>query len=405
MPQREPSEWCPHFGECGGCSCQDVPYPQQLERKERALRELFAAHWNAPIPVEPSPVIWHYRNRLDLHFAPKRYPEPPPEGFVRETVLGFKKKGRWYWPLEIDECRIGSDKLPRLVAAMREWFRAEGLRAFDSRTKQGLLKILLLREGKRTGERMVVLVTGDGACDKRAFVDAVLAAYPATSIYHAVYRGSADTAAGEEVALLYGADAITEILEVPTDSGTRQLRFRLSPFSFFQTNSAATERLYGKIRKWVQAAQPHVLYDLYGGAGGIAFSCADLVERVISVESVESASEDGVCNAAANGIQKNVEFVTQKMKNYLRELLAGDGIGRQSAVVVDPPRAGLHPKALARLMELRPPDILYVSCKPTVFARELPYLLESYSMKNLEAVDLFPHTDHVELLARLSLAD
>jgi len=122
------------------------------------------------------------------------------------------------------------------------------------------------------------------------------------------------------------------------------------------------------------------------------------------VLSVKSASEDGVCNAAAKGIQ-NVAFVTQKMKNYLRELLLGDGVDQQSAVVVDPPRAGLHPKALARLIELRPPNILYVSCKPTVFAHELPYFLEAYTLKNLEAVDLFPHTDHVELLAWLSLAE
>lgn len=394
---------CPHFGDCGGCQSQNVPYEKQVQAKSEALSALFRAHWETPIPVAESPTIWHYRNKVDPNFGRMHYPEPPPKGFERELVLGFKRHGKWFWTLDLAECRIAPEGMDSLVAAVRAWARERKLTAFSSKSKDGFLRALLVREGKRTGERMVVLVTHKGDLDKQSFVDTVQAVFPCQSIQWAVYRGDAEITAADQLELLHGKPSIEEVLHIPDSRFERKLKFKLSPFSFFQTNSLATELLYGQIRAWVRESRPSVLYDLYGGSGGIAFSCADCVDRVVSVESVESASVDGVFNRETNNID-DVIFLTQKVEDYLRETLSKQGkLQSNNLVVLDPPRAGLHPKALKRLMMLEPKEIIYVSCKPTVFAEELPAFLTKYDIRDMRAFDLFPHTEHVELLTRLML--
>lgn len=396
------SDLCPHFGECGGCATQDIPYPEQLVQKQTKLKELFASYWEKDIPIVASPQPWNYRNKVDFSFGLKRYDEPPSKDFERETVLGFNRKGKWYWPIQIDDCRIGPEAATPLLHSVRQWSEAQGLRAYDSRKGEGFLRVLLVREGKRTGDLMVMLLTSPGPFDGDTFVQAVLDATNATSIYRGIYNGSARGVFAEEVELLYGSETIEEELRIPIKDGERTLRFQISPFSFFQTNTLATELLYAEIRRWVQQVQPKILYDLYGGAGGIAFTCADCVDLVRSVESVEEASLDGEHNAVLNGIE-NVFFETHKMKNYLLNVLASGGMEPTSAVVLDPPRAGMTPKARKRLVEARPPDILYVSCKPAIFRDELEHLLDTYTLTDLRAHDLFPHTPHVELLASLKL--
>ena len=172
---------CPHFGECGGCQSQDVPYAEQLVAKEEALCQLLESFWDGPIPVTPSPALWHYRNKVDPTFGGKHYPEAPPKGFQRELVLGFKKRGRWYWNLDIEECRIGPEGFSDLMASVRQWARARKLTAFSSRNQQGYLRVLLVRDGKRTGDRMVVLITNEGELERDGFIEAVKSSYPATS--------------------------------------------------------------------------------------------------------------------------------------------------------------------------------------------------------------------------------
>ncbi|MCL4694405.1 MAG: hypothetical protein KJ060_18085, partial [Candidatus Hydrogenedentes bacterium] len=183
---------CLHFGECGGCSFQDVPYSDQRATKSDTLRALFDAHWSEPIPIEPSPDCWHYRNKLDLTFGRKHYPEPPPKDFPRETVLGFKRSGKWYWTLDIEECHIGPEGAESLLNAVRLWARERKLTAFSSKARDGFLRILLVREGKRTGERMVVLITNEGKLDPESFVNTVQQSFPCQSIQHAVFTGRAE---------------------------------------------------------------------------------------------------------------------------------------------------------------------------------------------------------------------
>jgi 23S rRNA (uracil1939-C5)-methyltransferase len=416
------TELCTHFGRCGGCAAQDIPYKEQVARKAEALRTLFAPFWGGPIDVMPSPVLWQYRNKIDPVFSPKRYETAPPPDFVRETVLGFKEKGRWSWPLDTSECRIGPAGVDRLFAAANAWHKPLGLSGFDTRRQEGFLRALLVRDAKRTGQRMVVLITSPGPLDTAPFVAAVRESFQADSIYRGIFSGGAEVATADELELLYGAPAIEESLVIreapPRDTWAdpvaaiaglsnedgRHLSFRISPLSFFQTNPLGAERLYGLIRAWVRRVAPDDLYDLFGGMGGIAFSCADLVRRVWSVENVAAASEDGRHNAAVNGIG-NVEFITDEVKNYLRDRLTAGGFIGNAAVVLDPPRSGMHPKAIRRLVELRPTRVLYVSCNPKVLAGEMPSYLEAYRLEGVRAVDMFPHTPHVEVLAELVARD
>ncbi len=391
---------CPHFGECGGCQSQDVLYPEQVARKQRALEELFREHWNDSISVLPSPVVWHYRNKVDFNFGLRQYPEPPPKDFVRETLLGFTKKGEWYHPIDVETCHIAPEGCDRLLTAVRAWARGRGLRAFDARAGSGLLRALLVREGKRTGERMVALITSEGEWDAGGFTGAVQTSFPSHSIFRGTFSRTARGAFADRMDLVEGVPHIHESMHVPDEGRTRDITFRISPFSFFQTNTLAAEVLYGEIRRWVRETGANVLYDLYGGAGGIAFSCSDLVQVVRSVESEQSATADGVHNAALNGIE-NVFFSTEPMRHYLRLLAENGGMEPNSVAVVDPPRGGMTPKPLQRLIDCAPPRILYVSCKASVLREELPPLLKAYRLERLWGVDMFPHTSHVEVLASL----
>ena len=408
---------CEHFGECGGCLNQDVPYEEQVVLKQKALRELFQGLWDAPIPITPSPVLWRYRNKIDPSFALKWYPEPPPPGFQRDTVLGFKCRGKWFKPLDIEECRIGPTGLEPLLRGVRAWREAHELRACEPRRQQGYLRHLLVRDGKRANERMVVLLTMPGTLQAaEQFVAMVLDTFNATSIYHGEFAGRAEVATADTLTLLHGNDVIHETLCVtetldaaPTYDApeefiahdTRQtssLVYRISPLSFFQTNPLAAERLYGHIRAWALQRSQTVLFDLYGGSGGIALSCADCADEIVSVENVASATEDGVCNARANHVE-NVAFVTDSVRNFLRQKVEGVGLPKDSVVVADPPRAGMHPKVIKRLIQLQPRRLLYVSCNPKRLREEAPAFLDSYRLADLRAVDMFPHTPHVEALA------
>lgn len=373
---------------------QDVPYRRQLEAKAAGLMALFHHHWPSPIEVMPSPTQWYYRNKVDMAFAPKYYPEPPPKGFQREAVLGFKRRECWYWPLELDECRIFSPSLPPLLQNVRQWVASQQLTPYQPKRDAGLLRILLVREGKRTGERMVVLITRTEDFDRALFLDAVRESCDATSIQWGTFSGKAEIAAADRLEVLDGDSVIHEELHIQDAGACRRLRFTLSPLSFFQTNTLATERLYALIRAWVSRVRPKALYDLYGGSGGIALSCADLSERVVSVESFAGASRDGEANACLNNID-NVTFHTAAVEEYLYR----HELEREAAVIVDPPRAGLHPKALRALIETRPRKLLYVSCKPAMLAQELEKLSSAFDIESLDAIDLFPHTPHVEVVA------
>ena len=394
---------CPHFGTCGGCQHQDIDYAAQVAQKAERLQALFRPWWEHPIPVTPSPDAWHYRNKVDFSFGLEYFDEPPPPDAPRRTFLGFRQKGRWFGPLEIQECRIAPPGVEGLLRGTRAWVELQGLTAFNSRRRRGQdasghLKILLAREAKRTGERMAVLITHPGVGDVSGFAEVVARHWPAHSVVHGISSAMNDAGLMDEAVTLAGAPYIHEELHI--DGLEKPLRFRISPMSFFQVNTRATELLYAAIRKEVGETSAPFLYDLYGGSGGIAFTCADLADEILSVENVEAASEDGRHNAALNGVT-NVEFLTADVQRYLGARKIGGGLVPGAAVIADPPRSGMTPKALRCINEMAPEHIVYVSCKPERFAEELETFAENYRVESMQAFDLFPHTEHVEVLARL----
>ncbi len=393
---------CLHTGRCGGCKRQDVAYDQQLELKETALKECFARHWSDSIPVAASPNVFFYRNKIELHFDRLQYDEKPTATVDRPTVLGFRERGKWYSTIDLEECRIFSPWLKALFPHVRQWYRREGLKYFHNRSQEGFLKHLVLRESKNENQRLVMVITAPGEFNRNAFVDAILKAGPCDSIYRGVQLKTGDVAFADELELLYGEPVIYETLSIPTESSPRDLRFEIGPLSFFQINPPVTEELYGAVREAVAAHEPEFVYDFYGGAGGIAFSISDLCDEILSVESFEAATEAGRRNATMNGID-NVRFETASVEKWLARCKAEKSFRSDAVTVVDPPRSAMHPKALRRLLELRPRSIVYVSCNPKLLARELDDFSEYYDLTSLRGFDLFPHTDHVEVLATLEL--
>jgi 23S rRNA (uracil1939-C5)-methyltransferase len=379
---------CRHFGHCGGCALQDREYSRQLELKTERVAALLEPVGLKPSRSHGSPQAWFYRNKMEFSFGDVY---PPVEG--GPTVkLGLKPKGRWYEILDLAECFLLSEETPALLNAVRDWAEREKMPPYNLRKHRGLLRHLVVREGKNTGERMVLLVTAPGVVPTESFVEAVTAVYPATTILRGVNGKLSDTAHTEAMTTLTGPGTITEKLRFPG----QEIRLRVSPGSFFQTNTAGTELLYGILRQWAKEAGAKVALDLYCGGGGIGLSLTGVCEKVVGAEITSSAVADARANAELNGV-RNAQFFVGQVETMLPSLLAF----APDLVVVDPPRAGLHAKALETLLSSDAPDVFYVSCNPESLARDMAKLVERYSVVRCEVVDLFPHTEHVETVVWL----
>ncbi|MBI2788110.1 MAG: 23S rRNA (uracil(1939)-C(5))-methyltransferase RlmD [Elusimicrobia bacterium] len=381
---------CSHFGTCGGCSLQDKSYDVQLALKKDKVLAALAGIEGLPAPsLIGAPDIWNYRNKMEFSFGDVY---PPVAG--KWLKLGMKPKGRWYEILDLQECHLPSPEAARLLASVRAWAEAEKVPPYNSHKKEGVLRHLVLREAKNRPERMVLLVTTDGGIPKPSFIEAVQAVYPATTILLGSNAKASDTAVSDSIETLMGAGYITETLYFPDGA----VDYRISPQSFFQTNTKGTEALYGLLRSWTRELPgTGTVLDLYCGGGGIALSLAGAARKVVGVELNPAAVADAKANAERNGF-KNCEFYCAAVELLLPSLLDL----RPEAVVVDPPRAGLHAKASATLLEMAPPLIFYVSCNPESLGRDLEVLKGKYAVDRLVVVDLFPHTDHVETVVRLA---
>lgn len=379
---------CRHFGTCGGCALQDLEYQAQLAYKKEAVAKALAGLSGLPpLSMLGAPEHWHYRNKMEFSFGDVYPPEPG-----RWLKLGMKPRGRWHTILDLEECHLPSPEAAGLLKAVRAWAEREKVPPYNSHKKEGVLRHLVLREAKNRPERMVVLVCNDGPVPGPSFVAAVLSCYPATSILLARHASVSDTAHAESLEILHGSDAIVERLRFPDGA----VDYRISPSSFFQTNTRGTELLYGLVREWARELGGGLALDLYCGGGGIALALAGACRKVVGVESVESAVRDAQANAAMNRLG-NCEFYHAKAEFLLPALL---DMGPDFAVV-DPPRSGLHKDAVNALLACAPAALIYVSCNPEALARDLKPLSERYSVERLTAVDLFPHTEHVETVALL----
>ena len=384
---------CPQFGICGGCAYQTMSYGHQLELKAGQVKKLLDGvidsethpyDWEGIIG---SPVTTAYRNKMEYSFGDE-YKDGP-------LVLGLHKKNSMYDIVPVCNCVIVSEDYNRIVSYTMEFARAHGLSYHKKMQHVGLLRHLVLRQSKTNGGLLVNLVTStDGLenLDLNAYVEGLLALPldgTIVGILHTANDSLADAVVPEKVTLLYGRDYIEE--EV------LGLHFQISPFSFFQTNTKSAERLYSKAREYAGDTKDKLIFDLYSGTGTIAQMLSPVASKVIGVEIVEEAVEAARENAKSNGLD-NCEFIAGDVLKVIDTIEE-----KPDLIILDPPRDGINPKALLKIINYGVDEIVYISCKPTSLARDLVTLQEhGYYVKKACAVDQFVNTGHVETVVLLS---
>jgi 23S rRNA (uracil1939-C5)-methyltransferase len=380
---------CPYFGRCGGCRLQQMDYPAQLRFKAKQVTDCVArigglAHIRI-LPIIGAPETFGYRNKMEFTIA--RVQE---RGGV---AVGLHEADRYDAVIDIERCLLQSETLNALLGEARAFVGEQGLAAYDQETGDGLLRFLMLREGKRTREAMVNVVTAAPEIAAVApLAERLVARFPQlASVVLNVNPKKASVAVGVEEHLLAGRDHVRESLG--------GLTFQISANSFFQTNTLQAERLFALVQEYAALTGGETVVDLYSGTGAISLLLARQARRVYGIEVAQAAVDDATRNAKANGID-NCTFLAGEVRFVLPELIQR---GVQAEVVVaDPPRAGFHPKALTALATLRPRRIVYVSCNPSTLARDLVELAgNGYRIDPVQPIDMFPHTPHIEAVARL----
>jgi 23S rRNA (uracil1939-C5)-methyltransferase len=388
---------CAHVPICGGCRLQELEYAEQLRHKERQVRETLAHLGRIEPPVRPvvgAAGLYHYRNKMEYSFG------RDPEG---RLTLGLHRRGFFDRPFDLGRCHIATPVSSEIVSFVRDFARAQGLPPYDLRRHVGLLRFLAVREAVRTGQVMVNLVAAEPHPAFEALAARLMERFPSVrSVLLNLTRRKAQVAVGEEERVLAGSRTIVERLH--------DLEFEISSSSFFQTNTEQAERLLQAALEGLALTGAETVLDLYSGTGTFTLPLARRAKEAIGIESSDVAVEDARRNAARNGIA-NARFLRGEAMEELRDrfgLGAGPGRGAPEriavdAVLVDPPRAGLHPGVTTRLILLGAPRLVYVSCNPATLARDLALLVESrYRVEWVEPVDMFPHTPHVECVAVLT---
>ena len=399
--------FCPHFGVCGGCRWQHLHYEEQLRWKHlhvlEALQHLAGVEGAAVLPAVASPQSIWYRNKMEFTFSHRCWlvnrdidVEPPRHSAT--VALGLHARKSFEAVVNLDQCFLESPEAIAIVREVRAWCQESGLPAYNTKNHQGFWRFLVIREGKRTAQRLVHLLTtsqGGHAAVIEELARHLQAHFPdITTFVHSITDSKAQVAFGEVSRSLFGPGFIEERLG--------PLRFKISAQSFFQTNPLAAEQLYRAIIELGAFTGRETVWDLYCGAGGIALSIADRVRQVVGVEVSAEAVGDARENCALNDIG-NCTFMAGDLKDIIGNLSASlPRSERPDVIITDPPRAGMHPRVLKALMEAAPPCILTVSCNPATLARDLVVLLETYQIDAVQTFDLFPHTPHIECLVKLT---
>ena len=408
---------CRHFGVCGGCLYQTIPYEEQLKIKEAQVRRLLDEVCESYKfeGIKPSPAAEEYRNKMEFSFGDEEKDGP--------LCLGMHRRGSFYDVVNADGCRIVHGDFRRILTATREYFAELGVPFYKKLRHEGYLRHLLVRRAVKTGEILAALVTttqtdtlgeaavrmeadapgtgaASGAADRAALERRILDGWrekiqslplegKLAGILHVRNDSLADVVQSDETQVLFGQDFFYEEL--------LGLRFKISPFSFFQTNSLGAEVLYGTVREYIGDTAGQVIFDLYSGTGTIAQILTPVAEKVVGVEIVEEAVEAARENAARNGLS-NCEFIAGDVLKVVGSLE-----DKPDLIVLDPPRDGVHPKALSQIIDFGVNRMVYVSCKPTSLQRDLITLQErGYRVERVCCVDMFPGTGNVETVVLLS---
>ena len=395
---------CSHFGLCGGCTYLSFPYEEQLKIKEGQVKRLLdsvlldgqgAYHWEG---IKASPAYFAYRNKMEFSFGDETKDGP--------LTLGMHKRGSFYDVLTVNDCRIVDEDYRKILTAVRDYFAERNVCFYHRLSHEGFLRHLLVRKAVKTGEILVALVTttqrpwkAEAASGLQELIDGFCTLLQGlsldgtlTGVLHMENDSIADVVQSDKTRILYGKDYFYEEL--------LGLKFRITPFSFFQTNSLGAEVLYETARSYIgklSGGKESVVFDLYSGTGTIAQLMAPVAGKVIGVEIVEEAVEAAKENAALNGLT-NCEFLAGDVLKVLDDITE-----KPDFIILDPPRDGIHPKALPKIINYGVERIVYISCKPTSLVRDLAVFLENgYRVEKATAVDQFPWTANVETVVLLS---
>ncbi|MCH1984195.1 23S rRNA (uracil(1939)-C(5))-methyltransferase RlmD [Ruminococcus sp. OA3] len=386
LEKRDPV--CSIFPACGGCMYQTMQYDDQLEMKQNQVKKLLDDVIRDEYifePIKRSPREFAYRNKMEFSFGDE-YKDGP-------LSLGLHKKGSTYDVLTAADCRLVHDDMTKILSCVLEFFQKTGVGYYKKMQHTGYLRHLLLRRADTTGEILVNLVTtSQEEHDLQPLTERLLGIDTQgkiVGILHIINDSLSDVVKSDETRILYGQDFFYEEL--------LGLKFKITPFSFFQPNSGAAEVLYDTVREYIGDTRDMTVFDLYSGTGTISQIAAAVARRVVGVEIVEEATEAAKENAYLNGI-RNCEFIAGDVLKVLDHLNE-----KPDLIILDPPRDGIHPKALPKILDYGVDRIVYISCKPTSLARDLELIQErGYRVERCVCFDQFVHTVHVETVALLT---
>ncbi len=394
--------FCEHYGVCGGCKWQILPYAEQLKHKQTEVENNLKRIGKVGLP-EISPILGSektvfYRNKLEFTFSNRRwrtYEEMNSEKeFDTMNAVGFHIPGMFDKVLDINKCWLQDDVQNQIRNEIRSYALKNNLTFFDLRSQEGFLRTMMVRTTS-TGELMLIVVFfHEDKTGREKLLQHIADKFPQiTSLLYVINSKANDTITDQEVITFKGSDAIFEEME--------GLRFKIGPKSFYQTNSEQAYELYKVARNFAELTGDDLVYDLYTGTGTIANFVAGKVRKVIGIEYVPEAIEDAKVNSELNGI-KNTLFYAGDMKDILNEDFIKEH-GRPDVIITDPPRAGMHDDVVKTILNAEPKRIVYVSCNSATQARDLNLLDEKYEVTAVQPVDMFPHTHHVENVVKLEL--
>ena len=398
--ERRLEPFCPHFGVCGGCRWQPLPYEMQLAAKRQQVEDQLVriGHLQVPEirPTLPSRKIQYYRNKLEFSASCQRWllQEENPEALTPQDRLGlgFHVSKFFDKVLDIQDCHLQPEPSNAIRMFIKQFCLEGGYEFYNLRENHGFLRNLFIRTNEKGDVMLVICFGREEEAKRKALLDALIARFPAiTSLWYIINAKLNDSIGDQSPILYYGEDAIYEEME--------GLRFKIGPKSFYQTNSDQAYRLYSVARDFAALSGNEVVYDLYTGTGTIAQFVSRQAARVVGIEYVPEAIADAQVNARNNGIT-NCTFFAGDMKDVLTEAFIQEH-GRPDVVILDPPRAGIHPDVAEVILKAAPQRIVYVSCNPASQARDLAILCRDYRIIAVQPVDMFPHTMHVENVVAL----
>jgi 23S rRNA (uracil1939-C5)-methyltransferase len=392
---------CQYFGACGGCTWQHVDYTSQLNAKRESVHDaLVRLGGFENIEVEPvigADPVYRYRNKMEFSCSARRWLTDweiaSGEQFDKTLAIGMHAAGRFDRVIDLQECHLVSETGVEILNGLRQLAQREGWPAWNVRKQEGFLRNVVLRLPEHGSDVMVNVVTGFVDEQRMKSLSEFLQhGYPGvTTLVNTINDTPAQTAFGDRVDVVFGPGVVHERLA--------GFEFEIGPSTFFQTNTRQTEELYKVAVECARLSGGEVVYDLYCGCGTISLCVSQSADRVVGVELVEEAVESARRNAERNGVT-NCTFVSGDMRRVFSPSFVHEH-GRPDVLIVDPPRAGMHPKVVARIAELRPLRIVYVSCNPQTQARDLAALKDHYVVERAQPVDLFPHTFHIESVVGL----